>query len=397
MDESGTPRQDAAMADLGTPTIAIVAGEASGDLLGAGLMRAIVERCPGARFEGIGGPHMLAEGFESHYPMERLSVMGLIEVVGRLPELLKIRSGLKRRYVARKPDVFVGIDAPDFNLDLELALRKAGVRTVHYVSPTVWAWRPERVHKIARAVDLVLALFPFEAGFYRHHRVPVKFVGHPLADRLEPVIERSFARAELGLKAGAETVALLPGSRLGEVSRIGGPMLGAARWLVRRRPDLQFVAPMANAGVRAAFEAEVQRFAGPPVHLVDGQAHMAMAAADVVLTASGTATLETMLVGRPMVITYRTNWLTAQIARRMLRIRHAGLPNLLADRALCPELMQEQARPELLGAAVLRLLRRPQEREGLAKHFSRIAADLRKDADRRAAQGILGVLAGRPA
>lgn len=369
--------------------LGVVAGEVSGDLLGAGLIRALRRRVPDLTVEGIGGPRMCAEGCRSLYPMERLSVMGLAEVVGHLPGLYRIRRGLIRHFSEHPPDVFLGIDAPDFNITLERILRRRGVRTAHYVSPTVWAWRRYRIRKIKRAVDRMLVLFPFEAGFYRAHGVPVTCVGHPLADLIGFDVDRAGARARLGLSAAQETVALLPGSRVAEVKALAGPFIDAARRCASRHPELGFIAPMANGAVRRAFELALAAEAeAPPVTLIDGSAREAMAAADVVLAAGGTAVLEAMLLQRPVVMAYRVAPLSYQLARHLVKIRVFSLPNLLAGEPLIPEFIQEQVTGDNLAGAVLQLLHEPAHRVRLQAEFARLHRELRRDADRQAAEAI---------
>ncbi len=376
--------------------VALVAGEVSGDRLGAGLIRALGESVPHARFEGIAGPAMIEQGCRSLYPMDRLSVAGLAEAVPRYLALLPVRSRLARAWIADPPDVFVGIDAPDFNLALEGRLRRAGIPTVHYVSPSVWAWRRYRVRKIARSADLVLVLFPFEADFYALREVDATFVGHPIADAITDPPDRNLVRRRLQLPRNAEIVALLPGSRASEVSQLAGPMVEAARWLAARRGHIRFVVPNVNAHLRRLFERVLEeRGYGIEVRMLDGDSWSAMAAADVVLLASGTAALEALLLRRPMVITYRTLALTWAIGRRLLHVPHVGLPNLLAERPLVPELLQDRATGEQLGAAVLRYLENPQTLPALAAEFASIHDALRNDADRSAARAVLGLL-GRP-
>lgn len=326
------------------------------------------------------------------YPMERLSVMGLFESFGRYPELIPVRRRLAARLIARPPDVFVGIDAPDFNLSLECMLHAAGVPTVHYVSPSVWAWRRYRLRKIARAVDRMLVLFPFERDFYRAHDVPVSFVGHPMADEIPPQTDAGAARRDLGIDREREWIALLPGSRVSEVRYLAEPMVQAARWLLRRRPGVGFIAPMVNADVRALFEAAIRRHGeGIDLRLVEGRARDVMTASNAVLAASGTATLEALLLKRPMVITYRTMPLTWMIGRRMLHVDHVGLPNLLAGEEIVPELLQDDARPEKLGAALLRYLESPELVTALTARFAEIHDTLRNDASARAAEAVLEV------
>lgn len=368
----------------------IAAGETSGDLLGAALMEAIRHRRPEVSFEGISGPRMQQRGCPSVYPMERLSVMGLFESFGRYPELIPMRRRLAARLIANPPDVFVGIDAPDFNLSLELALRAAGVPTVHYVSPSVWAWRRYRLRKIARAVDRMLVLFPFERDFYRAHNVPVRFVGHPMADEIPLESDTGAARRDLGLDREREWIALLPGSRASEVRYLAEPMVLTARWLARRRPGIGFVVPIVGPEVRVLFEDALRRHgAGLELRLVDGRGREVMAASNAVLAASGTATLEALLLKRPMVITYRTMGLTWLIGRRMLHVDHVGLPNLLAGEEIVPELLQHDAQPDRLGAALLRYLESPELVDALTARFSGIHHSLRNDASTRAAEAVL--------
>ncbi len=371
--------------------IALIAGEASGDLLGAGLIRALKARHPAIVFTGVGGPLMEAEGLVSYFPQERLAVMGLVEVLGRLPELLLRRRGLLRRLSAERPDVVIGIDAPDFNLGLELGLRRAGLRTVHYVSPSVWAWRQKRVLKIREACDLMLALFPFEARFYDEHQVPVRFIGHPLADTIPLESDRAGARLRLGLPVDGEVVALLPGSRGGEVSRLGGLFLDAAERLLASRPGLRFVLPCASPARRAQLEVVL---AGRtlPLTLLDGRSHEALAACDAVLIASGTATLEALLHKRPMVVAYRMAPLTFRLLKRLVKSPYVSLPNLLAGRALVPELIQEAATPDALAQTLLPLLDEPERQ---TEAFDAIHRALRRDASVQAADAVLNLI-GEP-
>lgn len=370
--------------------VALVAGEASGDILGSGLMQAIKQRHPDAEFIGVGGARMEAEGLKSYFPMERLAVMGLVEVLGRLFELLGRRRQLARDLIAAKPDVFIGIDAPDFNLGLELKLRRAGIRTVHYVSPSVWAWRQKRVLKIREACDLMLTLFPFEAQFYDEHQVPVRFVGHPLADAIPQQADRAAAREALDLPQDEPVVALMPGSRGGEVARLGELFLDAAIRLRALRPGIHFLLPCATPERREQLE---QMLAGRdlPLTLLNGRSHEALAACDAVLIASGTATLEALLYKRPMVVAYRVAPLTYRILKRLVKSPYISLPNLLAERLLVPELIQDAATPEALAQAVAPLIDGGQvQTEG----FDVIHRALRRDASVSAADAVLK-LAGR--
>ena len=361
-------------------------------MLASGLIQAIRDRVPGASFEGIAGPRMLAAGCETLYPMERLSVMGLFEVVGRYLELVPIRRRLARRFRHNPPDAFIGVDAPDFNLSLELSLRRAGVRTVHFVSPSVWAWRSYRLATIARAVDMMLALFPFEPSLYDERSIPVRYVGHPLADEIAMRTDRDAARRRLNLDPESRIVALLPGSRMSELRRLAAPLARTARWILRRRPGVRFVAPAIDTSTRDFFSRVLAEHA-PEVccDLLLGRSRDAMAACDVVLLASGTATLEALLLKRPMVITYRTLRLTWMLGRAMLHVDHVGLPNLLAGARLVPELLQDDAVPEKLGPAVLDRLDHPDRHRHVLEEFDRIHRMLRNDAFAKAADAVLEV------
>ncbi|KJH76186.1 lipid-A-disaccharide synthase [Pseudomonas gregormendelii] len=367
--------------------IALVAGEASGDILGAGLMRALKVQHPAVEFIGVGGPLMEAEGLVSYFPMERLSVMGLVEVLGRLRELLARRKKLVGDLIAEKPDVFIGIDAPDFNLNIELKLRQAGIKTVHYVSPSVWAWRQKRVLKIREGCDLMLTLFPFEAKFYEEKGVPVRFVGHSLADAIPLEADRAAARAELGLPDGP-LVALMPGSRGGEVGRLGELFLDTAQRLRAMRPGVRFVMPCASPQRRAQLEAML---AGRdlPLTLLDGQSHLALAACNAVLIASGTATLEALLYKRPMVVAYRLAPLTFWILKRMVKSPYVSLPNLLAQRLLVPELLQDDATVEALAQTLSPLIEGGEEQ---TRGFDEIHRTLRLDASNQAADAVLKLI-----
>jgi len=375
--------------------IGIVVGEASGDILGADLMRALRGAgTQGVEFVGVGGPRMIAEGFQSLFDMERLAVMGFVEPLKRLPELLSMRARLRRHFLHWQADVVLGIDAPDFNLGLELWLRKRGIKTAHYVSPSVWAWRRGRIHKIKRAVDLMLTLFPFEEQFYRDHGVPVVCVGHPLADQLPLEPDAQAARAQLGIAPDRRVVALLPGSRGSEVALLGDAFLDTAEWLAQRRSDLQFLMPAANAARRAQIEAQWSRRARPlPLTVLDGQSQLAMTAADAVLMASGTTTLEALLLKKPMVVAYRMGKWSFALAKRLVKISHIALPNLLAGRELVPERLQDDVRAEVLGPLLLERVGDHALRERLVTEFLAIHRSLRRDASQRAALALLDVVA----
>jgi len=367
--------------------IALVAGEASGDILGAGLMRALKAQHPAVEFIGVGGPLMQAEGLTSYFPMERLSVMGLVEVLGRLRELLARRKLLIQTLIEEKPDVFIGIDAPDFTLNIELKLRQAGIKTVHYVSPSVWAWRQKRVLKIREGCDLMLTLLPFEARFYEEKGVPVRFVGHTLADTIPLQADRAAARAELGLPDGP-LVALMPGSRGGEVGRLASVFFGAAERLQVLKPGVRFVLPCASPQRRAQIETLLEG-RNLPLTLLDGQSHLALAACDAVLIASGTATLEALLYKRPMVVAYRLAPLTFWILKRMVKSPYISLPNLLAQRLLVPELLQDDATPEALAQTLLPLIEGGEEQ---TRGFDDIHRILRRDASNQAADAVLTLI-----
>jgi lipid-A-disaccharide synthase len=377
--------------------VGVVAGEASGDQLGAALIAALRARVPRLEAFGIAGPRMQAQGCVAWAPAEALAVMGLTEILRHLPRLLALRRETVRRFVAARPDVFVGIDAPEFNLGLAARLKEAGLRTAQYVSPQVWAWRQGRVRTIGRAADLVLCLLPFETEFYRRHGVDAVFVGHPLADQIPLDVDRRAAREALGLPAEARVLALLPGSRLGEVERLAADFIAAATWLARDRPPLVCVAPMASPTVRAAFEkALAASEAGLDVRVLAGQAQLALAAADLALVASGTATLETMLSKRPMVVAYRLAPLTAFALRRLglVKVPHFAQPNLLAGRRLVPEFFQDEVQGERLGRALAAELDDPARTAMLASEFRRLHETLRCGGADRAAEAILH-LAGR--
>ncbi|WP_445358743.1 lipid-A-disaccharide synthase [Microbulbifer sp. ANSA005] len=376
--------------------IGIVVGEASGDILGSGLMAALKTRLPNVEFGGIAGPRMLELGAKSLFPMERLSVMGLVEPLKRLPELLKIRRSLRRHFTDSPPDLFIGIDSPDFTLTLEAALKAEGIPTVHYVSPSVWAWRQGRIKKIARAVDHMLTLLPFEANFYRDNQVPVTFVGHPLADEIPLQVDVAGERKALGFEKDDRVIALLPGSRGGEVRMLGPLFLQTARWCHQRHSDIKFVIPAANKQRMDEIQEELKDYPELPITLLEGQSRRAVSAADCVLIASGTATLETMLLKKPMVVTYKLGRLTSLIVSRMLHTPWVSLPNLLAQKELVPEILQNDAIPENLGAAVMQYFEDPLLGDHLEREFFEMHQQLRRNASERAADAVVGLLEAKP-
>ncbi len=375
--------------------VGIVAGESSGDNIAADLIRAIRERLPDAEFEGIAGPRMQDAGCVSLAPIEQLSVMGLAEVIAHLPALIALRRQLRRHFIASRPDIFIGVDAPDFNLGLERSLKQAGIPVLHYVSPSVWAWRQYRVRKIAASTDCILTLFPFEERFYHGHNVTARCVGHPLADRVADRVDKLQARNHLQLDPDRPLVALLPGSRVNEVKRLAPVFLQAAAWCHERRPDLHFAVPLATDRCREVFE-QLLDDAGVaiPLTLVEGQGLEVMAAADVVLLASGTATLECLLVKRPMVVAYRLSPLTYQMMRMLIRTTLYSLPNQLAGKPVVREFTQHEVTAENLGREVMSLLEDPQRSAEMAATFAGIHNELRRDASRTAAGIVLQVARG---
>ncbi|BCZ99666.1 lipid-A-disaccharide synthase [Vibrio cholerae] len=371
--------------------IGIVVGELSGDTLGEGFIKAIRARYPDAEFVGIGGPKMNALGCQSLFDMEELAVMGLVEVLGRLPRLLKVKAELVKYFTANPPDVFVGIDAPDFNLRLELSLKQAGIKTVHYVSPSVWAWRQNRIHGIAAATNLVLAFLPFEKAFYDKFNVPCEFIGHTLADSIPLASDRLAARQLLGLDEQRRWLAVLPGSRGSEMKMLAEPFIATCQKLQARYPDLGFVVALVNAKRRAQFEQAWQQVA-PELNfvLVDDTARNVITAADAVMLASGTVALECMLLKRPMVVGYRVNAFTAFLAKRLLKTPYVSLPNILAGEELVKELLQEHCTVDNLYHEVSRLLE--SDNQALMDKFTEMHQWIRKDADQQAAQAVLHLI-----
>lgn len=377
--------------------IGIVANEVSGDQLAAALIEALKRIAPDIEFEGMTGPLMEAAGCRSLARMD--PVMGLTEILGHLPALLKMRRRLAAHFETAPPDLVIGVDAPDFNLALERRLKGAGIRTAHFVCPSVWAWRQGRARKFRDTVDLMLCIFDFEIDFLRNYRVNAAYVGHPLADQipLQPP-DAVELRKSLGLEPERPLVALLPGSRMSEVGRLADDFLGAARWCLERRPDLQFVAPMVNDRVAAFFRSRMEEVAPVlGVSLLDGRPREAIGAADLVLAASGTATLETLLLKRPMVVAYRLSPLSHWLIRtfRLLKIPHVAIANLLTDEPLAPEFLQDDCNPERLGGALLALLDDPQKRARIAAHYLEIHQRLRCNAAERAAEAVMNLI-GNP-
>ena len=375
-------------------TVGIVAGEASGDLLGGELIAALRELMPQLEFVGIGGPRMESAGMDVWFPLEKLAVRGYIEVAKHYLEIVGIRRRLCRRLIAKPPDVFIGIDAPDFNLDLELRLKAHGIPTVHYVSPAIWMWRRERLRKIKRAVNKMLTLFPFEAPLYRHAGIDVAFVGHPLTDMLEQVPRRTAAREQLRLPLSAQVIALLPGSRQSELQHMADLFIQTARKISERIPQALFLVPLTTRKTRDMFEAALYRNNAEDLQLtvLFGHSQDAMSAADAVLVASGTATLEAALLGKPMVITYRMPAASHWLLKGKGYLPYYGLPNILAGEFVVPEIIQDDATPQNLAQALLNLVEDERVRSRVERKLGVISASLSRGAARQAALAILPLL-----
>lgn len=366
--------------------VAIVAGEASGDFLGSGLLAELSTHY-NLEIEGIGGPKMIDQGCQSLYPMERLSVMGIVDVLKRLPELFRIRANLIKRWSKDKPDLYIGIDAPDFNLGLEIKMRAAGIPVVHYVSPTVWAWRPKRIHKIKKAVDLMLTLFPFEAKYYETQAMDVVYVGHPLAHEIPQHSDKQEARKHLGIEAGYKKfLAVLPGSRSGEVKALAPLFFAAIAKCQEQEPELMCMVPAYNEKLKATLTENLAAYPDLKVRIVDGQSQTVMAASDAILLASGTATLEGMLIKRPMVVAYKLSEMTYRIVKNLFSIQQFSLPNLLLGKAVVPELLQEDATPEKIAEATTRALF--DDQSDLLSQFNEMHELLRQDASKNAALAV---------
>jgi lipid-A-disaccharide synthase len=373
--------------------IGIVAGEASGDMLGAGLINELEKNIKALSIEGVGGEKLAAKGIKILFPMERLSVMGITEVAGRYFELRNIRNELLKHFILHPPDVFIGIDAPDFNLWLEKKLRKAGIKTVHYVSPSVWAWREYRVKKIRMAADLVLNLFPFETAIYEKYGIPNRYVGHPLADKITASPNTQAARADLQLPQKKTIVAILPGSRLSEIKRIASPLLKAAVLSQKTNPNLYFISGLIDEKSLNYF-IEIKNKVAPDldVNINVGKTHQIMEAADFIMLASGTATLEAMLFKKPMVVAYKLSFLTHLIVKLLAKIPYASLPNVLAGKMLVPECLQSRCTPEILSSELNKLLESDEQTEKMKMEFTDLSCQLKKNADLQAANAILELI-----
>ncbi|TEA27903.1 lipid-A-disaccharide synthase [Candidatus Schmidhempelia bombi] len=379
--------------DKSSLTIALVAGETSGDILGAGLIQALKQRYPHIHFHfvGIAGPRMQREGCQAFYEMEELSVMGIVEVLGKLRRILAIRKAITKKLIALQPDIFIGIDAPDFNLTLEGKLKKAGIKTVHYVSPSVWAWKQKRVFKIKKNTDLILAFLPFEKAFYDKYDVPCRFIGHKMADDIALKPDHLAARTRLGIPSEAQCLALLPGSRHAEVTLLSEPFLRAAQRLRHHYPNLHIIVPLANQKRRQEFEAIKQQIAPDlQLTLLDGQAREALIASDVALLASGTVALEAMLCKCPMVVAYKMKPFTFWLAQKLVKTPYIALPNILAGKAIVPELLQDECNPDTIVKFLLPLLK--QDNQALKQQFLTLHQQIQCHADQQAADAVLQLI-----
>lgn len=374
--------------------IGIVAGEASGDILASGLIQAIKAKYPDAVFEGIAGPQMQALGCHSLFNMEELSVMGLVEVLSRIRRLLHIRKTLVEHFLQNPPDVFIGVDAPDFNIGLEARLKKKGIKTVHYVSPSVWAWREKRIYKIAKATNLVLSLLPFEKAFYDKHQVPCTFVGHTLADEMPLASQHKIARQKLDIESNARVLALLPGSRAGEVRMLLDDFVKTAELLDGELDNFVALIPVVNRPRKQQIEAYLEQHKPKAnIRIVIGHSRDVMSAADAILLASGTAALEAMLCKKPMVVAYKFKPLTFMLAKRLVKTPYVSIPNLLANKPLVPELLQDEVEPENLLKHLLPMFK--QDNQQLVEQFTHLHQIIKQDADQKAADAVLGVIDGK--
>ncbi|MCO4878625.1 lipid-A-disaccharide synthase [Paraburkholderia caribensis] len=376
--------------------LAMVAGEPSGDLLAASLLDGLAARLPDTtQYFGIGGPRMIAKGFDAHFPMEKLSVRGYVEALKHVPEILGIRNELKRQLLAEPPSAFIGVDAPDFNFGLEHPLRDAGIPTIHFVCPSIWAWRGGRIKKIVKAVDHMLCVFPFEKALLEKSGVKATYVGHPLADEIPLEPDTAGARRVLGLPESGPVIAVLPGSRRSEISLIGPTFFDAMELMLQREPGVRFVMPAATPALRELLKPLVEAHPKLPLTLTDGNAQIAMTAADAILVKSGTVTLEAALLKKPMVISYKVPWLTGQIMRRQGYLPYVGLPNILAGRFVVPEILQHFATPEALADATLTQLRDDANRRTLTEIFTEMHHVLRQNTAQRAAEAVVAVIEAR--
>lgn len=371
--------------------IGLIAGEASGDILGEGLIKALKEHYPDAVFEGIAGPKMIAQGCNALHPLEALSVMGFVEVLGKLRSILSIRKSIINHFINNPPDIFIGIDAPDFNLTVELKLKAQGIKTIHYVSPSVWAWKQWRIHKIAKATDLVLAFLPFEKAFYDKFNVPCQFVGHTLADQIPLIREKDKARLSLGLDKDEKILALLPGSRKAEVETLGPLFLQSAKIIYNKYPEYRFIVPMVNDRRKQQFMAQIKEFATDlPITLFDGQSSEVLQSADLVLLASGTAALEAMLAKAPMVVAYKVSHLTYVIAKTLSSVKYTSLPNLIADKEVVKELSQYDCTVENMVQELERLI--GQGGQEMITTFTQLHKLIKCDADKQATLAVVKLL-----
>jgi len=375
------------------PSIGIIAGEVSGDILGADLISAIKKHSPDMRFVGIGGDRMKSAGCECLFPAESLSVMGISEIFRHFHDLLHIRKTIRDYFLNDRPDVFIGIDAPDFNFPLEKVLRNAGIKTIHYVSPSIWAWREYRLKSIAKSVNLMLTLFPFEPAYYEKYNIPVRFVGHPLASRINLEADQAAARQQLGLPVSGKIIALMPGSRQSEINKLTVPFLKTAEWCMGHDKKLHFIANFVNENTREHFE-QLARNITPeiPITTYNGLSLPVMEAADVVLLASGTAALEAMLLKRPMVVAYKVNWLTYQIVKRLIKVPYVSLPNLLAEKLLVPECLQDNCQPEIMGQEILNWLNNRNKVAELVEEFRNIHNQIRLNSGDLAANAVMEMI-----
>lgn len=372
--------------------IGIVAGEISGDKLGAGLIKAIQKRHPDTQFTGIAGPEMMEAGCQSLFPQEKLAVMGLVEILSHFRELYQIRKQLLNHFLENPPDIFIGIDSPEFNLGLEEKLKQAGIKTVHYVSPQVWAWREGRLARIARSTDLILTVLPFEEDYYKKHQIPACFIGHSLADNIPDTVDKQPAREKLNLPADRKIIALMPGSRAKEWHYHMQLFIQTAIWCAAHDKQIHFVVALVNQKAQDKFEAQLQETGVKlPITLIQNNSYDSISSADAVLTVSGTASLEIMLLKRPMVIAYRMAWLTYLIAQRLVKLPYISLPNLLANEETVPEFIQDQATPKRLGQALLQWLEHPEEVKRLQTRFDAIHKQLRCNASEQAAEAVLAI------